>query len=103
MCDVATMFKSNQGLVNRTRNARNHFCEMAIFWSTFDQLHSLGVDRFRFGVAVKTESEGRERIIAVASLLEAQGFMVSALPSISVSGLRLDFPPTQKDAKGEGR
>ena len=52
------MFKSNQGLVNGIRNARKIPREMAIFWSTFDQLHSLRVDRF--GVAVQTESEGAD-------------------------------------------
>ena len=58
----------------------------------------------------------RERIIAVASLLEARDFVVSALPSISVSRLSAilcpkarsgmlckNFPPEFVFTNGEGR
>ena len=34
--------------------------EMAIFWTTFDQLHGFRVDRLRSGVAVQTNSEGAD-------------------------------------------
>ena len=63
-CDVAAVFKGDQGLVNCVRHTRQPVLEDAVLsdWPTFDKFHSRRVDRLRFCVAVKTESETADHV-----------------------------------------
>ena len=89
-CNVAAMFQGNQCLVDGTETPENcSLIKLAVFWPTFDQLHNLRVNGFRFGVAVPPESEGADHCggipLIIRGHVEVCGFVASAPPSISVS------------------